>query len=61
MNQYNTMLSHRMQEHARFAAALAVRKQPEKEHKCSYPSCQDKAWRDHFCWDHYQHEYYTSR
>lgn len=61
MNQYISMQTIRKQESASFAAAFTARVQPEAEHKCSMPSCQDKVWRDNFCWDHYQHKYYTGR
>lgn len=37
-------------------------KEPEKQfRKCAYPSCQEKASWDSFCWEHYQEERYTSR
>ena len=36
-------------------------KQEEPFHKCAYPSCQERAIYDSFCWDHFQSERYTGR
>lgn len=61
MNQYKTMLSRANEEHARSVAYTVKPRSEGAEQACAYPTCTDKAWRDHFCWDHYQHEYYTGR
>ena len=42
-------------------AALRNDRWEEDGCKCAFPSCKDKAWRDHLCWDHYREENYTGR
>ena len=63
MEQHKVMSSRRNQVNAssRKPFVYAGLEKQEKEHKCSYPSCTDKVWRDSFCWDHYRDEYYASR
>lgn len=60
-NNNGTTQRMKVQETLNWIPAGMISKKLEQECKCSYPSCHDKAWRDHFCWDHYQHEYYTGR
>ena len=36
-------------------------RQEETFHKCAYPSCQEKARYDSYCWEHFQNERYTGR
>lgn len=62
MNQHSTIRVANTEGRAQRAFfAARTGSHADAEHVCAYPSCTDKAWRDHFCWDHYQHENYTGR